>query len=173
MSEAVAKLAAEVAARLAQHECGVVFAESCTCGMVACELGKIAGISAWLCGSAVTYQSETKTAWLGVDAVEIETHTAVSNEVAKSMAVGVLEKTPQARLSASITGHLGPNAPDGFDGVVFIGMAKRGTGGTGGTSGGAIGCTVVRRQLIAAERLPRQIEATKLVYAAVLDALAG
>lgn len=157
-------LAAEVAEALALSGCRIVFAESCTCGMVACELGKIAGISVWLCGSAVTYQSETKSAWLDVDAVQIETHTAVSNEVARSMAVGVLTKTPHADLSASITGHFGPAAPDGFDGVVFIGVAKR-------DERGKIGCTVTRHQLTTGDRQSRQTEATELVFRTVLETL--
>lgn len=157
-------LAAEVAGALALSGRRIVFAESCTCGMVACELGKIPGISAWLCGSAVTYQSETKSAWLDVDPVQIDTHTAVSNEVARSMAVGVLAKTPHADLSVSITGHFGPDAPDGFDGVVFIGVAKR-------DEHGKMGCTVTRHPLSTVDRRSRQSEATELVFQKVLEAL--
>ena len=41
------------------------------------------------------------------------------------MAQGVLARTPEATLALSVTGHLGPNAPKGFDGLVFIGAAVR------------------------------------------------
>ncbi len=41
------------------------------------------------------------------------------------MAVGVLTSTPHANLSAAITGHLGPGAPSGQDGLVFLAFAAR------------------------------------------------
>jgi nicotinamide mononucleotide (NMN) deamidase PncC len=41
------------------------------------------------------------------------------------MAVGVLERTPEADLAASVTGHLGPDAPAALDGVIYVGVARR------------------------------------------------
>jgi len=41
------------------------------------------------------------------------------------MAEGALLKTPEAQFAVSITGHLGPDAPEGLDGVVFLGVAIR------------------------------------------------
>ncbi len=43
----------------------IVFAESCTAGLVSATLARVPGVSAYLCGSAVTYRDEVKTAWVG------------------------------------------------------------------------------------------------------------
>ncbi len=98
-----------------QDHC-IVFAESCTAGLVAASLGRIPGISNWLAGSAVVYQIETKAEWLGVDQTTLKDPGPVSQIVSEQMVRGVLQKTPQATIAASITGHLGPNAPAAEDG---------------------------------------------------------
>jgi PncC family amidohydrolase len=103
----------------------VVFAESCTGGLVSATMARIPGVSEWLCGSAVTYREQTKEQWLSLDPDEIRRHTAVSEPVAKAMALHVLERTPEAAVSASVTGHLGPDAPAESDGVVWIAVAWR------------------------------------------------
>ena len=103
----------------------VVFAESCTGGLVAATLTRIPGISHYLCGSAVVYQVETKAAWLGIPRKMLARADAVSSAVAKAMAENVLKNTPQAHIAASITGHLGPDAPAPIDGQIFIGIASR------------------------------------------------
>jgi nicotinamide-nucleotide amidase len=41
------------------------------------------------------------------------------------MAEGVLAMTPEAAVSVSVTGHLGPGAPAGLDGVIYVGWAER------------------------------------------------
>ena len=41
------------------------------------------------------------------------------------MAVQVLGKTPEANLSAAVTGYLGPNAPPGKEGLIYVGIAVR------------------------------------------------
>ena len=103
----------------------VVFAESCTGGLVSASLARVPGISEFHCGSAVVYRLDTKTRWLGVSDEMLCDVGAVSAPVAQAMAVGVLERTPEAELSAAITGHLGPNAPADQDGLVFIALARR------------------------------------------------
>jgi len=50
----------------------------------------------------------------------------VSSRTAHDMARGALTLTGEAHLAASVTGHLGPDAPDGLDGVIFVGVARRG-----------------------------------------------
>ena len=142
----------------------MVLAESCTGGLVAAELAKVPGVSNWLCGSAVTYRSATKVAWLEVDPNDIDKHTAVSHQVALAMTLGVLSKTPEAGIAASITGHLGPDAPAGLDGVVFIGVAQR--------SGGAGKPNATRHQLKTSTRVERQAEAAFLVVQSLLGQLA-
>jgi len=103
----------------------IVFAESCTAGLVSASLAGVPGVSEHHCGSAVTYRNDTKQRWLGVDAELIRQHTAVSEAVAREMARGVLQRTPEATVSLAITGHLGPQAPEGFDGLVFVAAARR------------------------------------------------
>ena len=157
-------LAREVVDRLADRQMRIVLAESCTGGMISAELAKVPGVSQWLCGSAVTYRSPTKVEWLSVDAGAIEKHTAVSRQVASQMASGVLDHTTEASIAASITGHFGPDAPDGFDGVVFIGIAFRRETGTPDVE-------VVRHQLTTSEREQRQAEAVDALLRLVLKSL--
>lgn len=105
----------------------LVLAESCTGGLVAATLAQIPGISEHLCGSAVVYRAATKTAWLGIDPVLLEDPQVgpVSAEVTRALALAVLAQTPEADLSAAVTGHLGPDAPPELDGVVNIAVATR------------------------------------------------
>ena len=117
--------AEDLALRLAEHAKRVVFAESCTGGLVSATLAEIPGISQWLCGSSVVYREATKRDWLAIAESDIARFTAVSEPVARTMATSVLERTPEADLSASVTGHLGPQAPEGFDGLVFVAVASR------------------------------------------------
>lgn len=119
--EAAQRLADDLAATRTR----IVFAESCTAGLVSALLAQAPGISAWHCGSAVTYREATKVAWLEVSQRDLERHTAVSQPVAEQMAAGVLRNTPEAQLAVSITGHLGPNAPAEFDGLAFVGTARK------------------------------------------------
>jgi len=120
--------ARRVARLLKQTNQKIVFAESCTAGLVSASLSRIAGISAWHCGGMVTYRNETKTAYLGIQPNVLKRAGSVSEPVARHMAEGVLSKTPEATLAASITGHLGPNAPVKLDGVVYVAVARRDAG---------------------------------------------
>jgi len=63
---------------------------------------------------------------LGIPAAILEKPGPVSQEVAKLMAQRVLDKTPEADVAISVTGHLGPDAPPKLDGRVYIGIARRG-----------------------------------------------
>ena len=117
--------AREVADLLADRRLRVVFAESCTAGLVSATLSRIPGISSYLCGSAVVYQVATKGVWLDVAPDILDKPGPVSRQVASAMALGVLSRTPQADVAASVTGHLGPNAPRKQDGLVYVGVAVR------------------------------------------------
>lgn len=112
---------------LRDRELKIVFAESCTAGLLASTLGRLPGVSRVLCGSAVTYRNLTKVNWLGVEQQLLDDPaiTAVSEPVARQMAWGVLQQTAEADLAVSVTGHLGPIAPAGFDGLVFSGICWR------------------------------------------------
>lgn len=160
---------------LRKHSQRIVFAESCTAGLIAASLGQIPGISEWLAGSAVVYQIETKAEWLGVDRQILVDPGPVSRIVSEQMARGVLMKTPHATLAASITGHLGPDAPEHQDGVAWSSIAIR-----AGDSG-----RVVSRQLqlddgrtpapdadpAAQSRQLRQINAARMVLQFCVDEL--
>ena len=114
-----------VALQLKQTQQRIVFAESCTCGLIAATMSRLPGISTVLAGSAVVYQIPTKTSWLEIPAQVIEDHDVVSEVVAVEMARNVLRLTPHATISASITGHLGPDAPEELDGVAWCAIAQR------------------------------------------------
>jgi PncC family amidohydrolase len=139
----------------------LVFAESCTAGLASATLSEAPGISQWHCGSAVTYRETTKSAWLGVSPEDIAKYNVVSAEVAQQMAAGVLKITPEADFAASITGHLGPDAPPQLDGIVFIGIALRKRGHV----------AAKRCQLTTTQRHQRQCEAAQLVLETCCEAL--
>lgn len=138
----------------------IVFAESCTCGMVVALLGQVPGISNWLCGSAVTYRESVKQQWIGVSSKTLHEKTAESTETTQEMAIGVLERTPEASFSAAVSGHLGPGAPMEVDGQVFVAVATR------------IEKPVILAaetfHLIAAHRTDRQYEASNCVFKLVV-----
>jgi nicotinamide-nucleotide amidase len=141
-----------------------VFAESCTSGLVAAVLGRKAGISAYFCGSLVTYRNQSKQDWLGVEHGLLQDDGPVSEVVAKAMAVGALTKTEEADLAISITGHLGPDAPSKLDGLVIIGIAIR-------NEDGKISTVSHPFQLSSEFREQRQQEATLLALKVLAHAL--
>lgn len=153
-----------IARRLAELGWRVVFAESCTAGLVAATLSRVPGISQWLCGSAVTYRDDTKTQWLDVPATTIRSRSAVSETVTRRMALNVLETTPEASIAAAVTGHLGPGAPERLDGKVFISVARR-----IGKRNRIVSSEAYR--LSSGTRVARQREAVNLVFQQLLAAL--
>ena len=110
---------------LRQSGQNLVTAESCTAGLIAATLSRVPGMSVCLAGSFVVYQSDSKVAWLNIPANLIARCDVVSAEVAESMAIQALQKTPHAAIALSITGHLGPDAPEGLDGTAWLGFADR------------------------------------------------
>ncbi|MDM4017780.1 CinA family protein [Roseiconus lacunae] len=151
-------IAEHVAQKLADRGERLALAESCTGGLIAATLATIPGISTNLAGSMVVYQEATKQSWLGVAEDTLAEHTAVSPPVAHQMVTGLLQRTPQAELGASVTGHLGPDAPDGFDGLVFVGLCRRGESPK-----------ILRVDLVKKKRVARQREAAMRVLELLLD----
>lgn len=125
MHDPVFVAALNLATGLRENGLKIVFAESCTAGLVSATLAKIPGISTFHCGSAVVYRLDTKHNWLGVSEDLLKNPGPVSREVAEAMAQGVLRMTPEADLAAAITGHLGPNAPANQDGLIWMAVAQR------------------------------------------------
>lgn len=107
MNDTIRSLASQLARRLLDRELMVATAESCTGGLVAATLTDIAGSSAWFERGFVTYSNHAKMEMLGVPADLIETHGAVSEDVARAMAEGALLES-RAQVALSITGVAGP-----------------------------------------------------------------
>jgi len=82
-------------------------AESCTGGMIASSCTDIAGSSLWFERGFVTYSNASKHELLGVDWALIERHGAVSEEVARAMALGALRHS-RAQVALAVTGVAGP-----------------------------------------------------------------
>ena len=82
-------------------------AESCTGGLIAGACTDLPGSSAWFERGFVTYSNAAKTGMLGVDAALIDTHGAVSEPVARSMAEGA-QRRARAQVSVAVTGVAGP-----------------------------------------------------------------
>lgn len=112
---------------LQRHALLVVTAESCTGGLLCGLLTEIPGSSGMVERGIVTYSNAAKTELLGVPAELIDRHGAVSEEVARAMADGALQRTP-AHIALSITGIAGPDggSPAKPVGLVYMGVAARG-----------------------------------------------
>jgi nicotinamide mononucleotide (NMN) deamidase PncC len=122
LSEELISAAAEVAELISRLHLKLVLAESCTAGLVAAALGGVPGGSCWLCGSSVVYRTETKIAWLGVDPPHFKKPEpdSVGPQTSDALAKALLRTTPEADVAATISGHLGPEAPPDLDGRIFI-----------------------------------------------------
>jgi nicotinamide-nucleotide amidase len=101
-------LASELAAALKVRGLKLALAESCTGGMVAEAITRVAGSSAWFDRGFVTYSNQSKTDMLGVSPCTLEKFGAVSEQTAVEMALGAL-KHSQAQIAGSITGIAGPD----------------------------------------------------------------
>lgn len=116
-----------VVARLQAKGLVLVTAESCTAGLISGALSMVPGVSQWLAGALVVYQVASKIQWLRIPAETFVEHDVVSAPVALAMVQGALRVTPHASVALSITGHLGPQAPESLDGVAWVGLAIRDT----------------------------------------------
>jgi nicotinamide-nucleotide amidase len=83
-------------------------AESCTGGLVTKRLTDLPGASDILAGGVVAYGDEVKTAVLGVPGADLGLHGAVSEAVARAMAVGVA-RALGSDAGIGITGVAGPD----------------------------------------------------------------
>lgn len=83
-------------------------AESCTGGGIADLITSIPGASQWYAGSVVCYADQVKHEVLGVREEALRRDGAVSEEVVRQMADGVLELM-HAELSVAVSGIAGPD----------------------------------------------------------------
>ncbi|MCR6643334.1 MAG: CinA family protein [Terricaulis sp.] len=102
-------------------------AESCTAGLIAATMARVAGASAVLERGFVTYSNQAKSELLGVPAALIAAHGAVSEPVARAMAEGALAHA-RAQLSVAVTGIAGPGGGSAEKpvGLVHIAAAREG-----------------------------------------------
>jgi nicotinamide-nucleotide amidase len=120
-------LAEAVLVRCREKKLMLATAESCTGGLIAGALTDIAGSSDVVERGFVTYSNRAKTEMLGVPAALIARHGAVSAEVARAMATGVLAHAP-VELSVAVTGIAGPGGGSAEKpvGLVHLAVARRG-----------------------------------------------
>ncbi len=109
---------------LSQQGKTIATAESCTGGKIAQMLTSVAGASQYFRGSVVSYATDTKVSVLGIDVEIIEKYSAVSEEVAKEMAIGI-KKLMKSDYAIATTGNAGPGKGDADAevGTVFIAVA--------------------------------------------------
>jgi nicotinamide-nucleotide amidase len=98
----------ELARVLIKNHWHLSTAESCTGGMVAASITELAGSSEWFERGYVTYSNKSKSEDIDVSQNLIEQHGAVSDQVARAMALGAKQNSG-SDLSLSITGIAGPS----------------------------------------------------------------
>jgi len=101
------ELAGRVGGLLLERNRMLVTAESCTGGWVAKCITDIAGSSAWFDRGFVTYSNRAKQDMLGVTAVTLEVHGAVSEVTVSEMAGGALTRSA-ADIAVAVSGIAGP-----------------------------------------------------------------
>jgi nicotinamide-nucleotide amidase len=99
-------------------------AESCTGGLVAGRITEVPGSSEYFIEGVVSYSNEAKIDLLGVPRELIETHGAVSEQVAGAMAAGI-RKRAGSTFGAAVTGIAGPGGGSHEKpvGLVYIALA--------------------------------------------------
>ncbi len=119
------ELEATVVRMLRERGARLVVAESCTGGHLGDRLTNVPGASEIFVAGLVTYANEAKIAVLGVDEQLIGQFGAVSEEVARAMAVGALAQTGATHALAT-TGIAGPGGGSEAKpvGTVFLALAS-------------------------------------------------
>ena len=107
MNSSITSLTQQLAQILLAKGFKIALAESCTGGLLAAQLTSLAGSSDWFERGFVTYSNQAKEESISVPKELIEQYGAVSEEVARAMAEGVLNHS-LAQVSAAITGIAGP-----------------------------------------------------------------
>ena len=109
---------------LRKHKATLSIAESITGGGIGSELTSIAGSSEVFQGGVIAYSDEVKINELGVSKTLIKKLSAVSEEVAKEMAIGVRKKF-KTDFSIATTGVAGPGRAYGQKaGTVWIAISS-------------------------------------------------
>ena len=111
--------------KLIKKKLTISVAESCTGGLLAYNLTKLANSSNYFQMGLTTYSNQAKIKILKVNKHIIKKYGAVSKECCKAM-VKNLSKISKSRINVSITGIAGPGggSPEKPIGLVYIGIKK-------------------------------------------------
>lgn len=104
----------------------VTCAESCTGGLLAANLTRLPGSSAWFDMGFVCYSNEAKQQLLNVNPTTLSHYGAVSEEVVREMALGALIAS-KSDFALSVSGIAGPDGGDETKpvGLVWFGLASK------------------------------------------------
>ncbi|MBO4801593.1 MAG: CinA family protein [Bacteroidaceae bacterium] len=101
-------------------------AESCTAGLVAASIAALPGASTYFRGGVVSYSNELKTQLLGVSEELLAERGAVSEDVARAMVEGAVERLG-TDYAVAVTGYAGPGGgPEAPVGTIYVAAGKRG-----------------------------------------------
>ena len=107
----------------------IALGESCTAGLLAARLADPPGASDYLAGAVVAYSNQAKVELLDVSGQLIESHGAVSPEVAEAMAAGALARFG-AEIGVGITGIAGPGGGSEQKPVGYVCVCVKLAGGS-------------------------------------------
>jgi nicotinamide-nucleotide amidase len=126
IGEGDTQLAGQVLALLQQRGATLTTAESCTGGLIASMLTRVAGSSAAFHAGFVTYANDIKRDVLAVEAATLAEHGAVSEPVVRQMALGALERAG-ADYAIAVSGIAGPDggSADKPVGTVWLAWGSR------------------------------------------------
>jgi len=138
----------------------LALAESCTGGGIAAAVTDVAGSSAWFDRAYVVYSAAAKREMLGVPTETLARFGAVSEEVARAMAVGASSRAG-AEVALAVTGLAGPGggSPECPVGTVCFAWVCRGS------------MLVERTVRFAGDRHAVRVEAVRFALNALIECL--
>lgn len=124
VSDHIVALSKELGAHLLEQHLMVATAESCTAGGIAYAITQTPGSSQWFDRGFITYSNASKQQGLGVSNAYLRDFGAVSEPVARAMALGALTHS-QAQITVAVTGVAGPGGgtPEKPVGMVCLAWA--------------------------------------------------
>ena len=118
-------IAQSVVKKLTKKKATLSVAESITGGGLASAITEVSGSSKVFVGGVIAYEDSVKVSELKVDAKTLKKFTAVSEEVAKEMAIGALKKF-KTDYAIATTGVAGPGKAYGQKaGTVWVAIASK------------------------------------------------